>query len=108
MLGPVNKLQAEEYSVMKGVVVEDNFSSHKTDVVNEHWCTKLAYFISPVLVPSNMMSNVQVVDRHIGVCYKKFVHRKYWEEMHRHLNEKLSFTAQRLTPDDKRILITND
>ena len=63
VLGPINKLLAEENSAMKGVVIEDNLSSHKTDVVNDHWCTELDHFISTVFVPSNMMSNVQVVDR---------------------------------------------
>ncbi len=45
VLGPIIKLLAEENYLMNGVVIEDNLSSHKTDVINDHWCTKLDHFI---------------------------------------------------------------
>lgn len=54
-------------SVMKGERSSDRRQSpsHKRDVVNEHRQTKHDHFMLPVIVPLNMMSNVQVVDRHM-------------------------------------------
>jgi hypothetical protein len=52
---------------MKGLCIEDNLSSHKTDLIDDSWCSKLANFESPLFVPTNMTSYLQVVDKHIVI-----------------------------------------
>lgn len=112
VLGPVDELLASEGSTMKGIVIEDNLSSHKTDAVDQFWIDELPNFEPALFVPPNMTSYLQVVDRHIGLRYKKHVYKMYRKEMVRRLNEKMAAlnadtSIPRMTPAEKRILITH-
>ena len=44
ILGPIDSLLASEGSNMKGIVIEDNLSSHKTDLVDQFWKDELPNF----------------------------------------------------------------
>ena len=97
---------------MRGLVIEDNLSSHKTELVNDFWKDELTQYDLPIFVPPNMTSYLQVVDRHIGIRYKKYVYRMYRREMLSRLNQKLDdmdadASIMKLTPAEKRILITH-
>jgi hypothetical protein len=43
VLGPIDKLLEMESSTIKGVVVEDNLSSHKTNDVIQFWKRELPH-----------------------------------------------------------------
>ena len=43
MLGPVDDVTGKEGNGMKGVIFEDNLSSHKTDAVEKIWESKLPF-----------------------------------------------------------------
>ena len=85
VLGPINDYLAEQGSGLKGVVFEDNLSSHQTESVLDFWDTDLPQFTRPVFVPPNMTDIIQVIDRHIGVWYKKAVYCAFRIEMMRRL-----------------------
>ena len=100
---------------MKGLVIEDNLSSHKTKSVENFWAKDLKNFTLPVYVPPNMASFLQVVDRQVGIRCKYYVYLMYRKEMVKRLNEIMNSCStdsnvgvQKLTPAEKRILITND
>ena len=75
VLGPINKLLKDKESDMRGVAFEDNLSSHLTDVVMEFWEREMDMFVPPCFVPPKMMEIIQVIDRHVGIRYKKAVYR---------------------------------
>ena len=111
VLGPVND-HLQEVG-MKGLVVEDNLSSHKTPAVNRYWEEKFPNFLPPEFVPPNMTETMQVIDRHIGILYKRAVYRAMRAEMAKRLREARAaaggaegIVVQRMTPKEKRILIT--
>ena len=81
VLGAINELLGNENSNMKGLVIEDNLSSHKTESAENFWAKDLKNFSFPVYVPPNMTSFLQVVDRHIGIRYKYYVYLMYRKEM---------------------------
>ena len=112
VLGPINELLGNENSNMKGLVIEDNLFSHKTESVENFGAKDLKNFSLPVYVPPNMTSFLQVVDRHIGIRYKYYVYLMYRKEMVKHLNEIMNSSStdsnvdvQKLTPAEKQILI---
>ena len=39
VFGSVNDALASEGSNIKGLYIEDNLSSHKTDIVDDFWCS---------------------------------------------------------------------
>ena len=81
VLGPINDYLAEKGSGLKGVVFEDNLSSHQTESVLDFWDKDLPQFTRPVFMRLNMTDIIQVIDRHIGVRYKKAVYRAFRVEM---------------------------
>ena len=98
---------------MKGVVFEDNLSSHKTDEVLRFWQDELPNFIEPQFIPANMTEAIQVIDRHIGIMYKRAVYFAIRSEYLKRLNEAREaagnadgITIRGLTPREKRIIIT--
>ena len=108
VLGPINELLGNENSNMKGLVIEDNLSSHKTESVENFWAKDLKNFTLPVYVPPNMSSFLQVVDRHVGIRYKYYVYLMYRKEMVKRLNEIMNSSStdsnvgvQKLTPAEK-------
>ena len=70
VLGPIDAHIYLNDLDMKGVVFEDNLSSHHTEEVMQHWKGSLPNCVPPRFVPANMTDIVQVVDCHIGVQYK--------------------------------------
>eukprot|EP00956_Cyclotella_meneghiniana_P020812 scaffold37180_cov23-Cyclotella_meneghiniana.AAC.2 len=73
---------------------------------------ELPNFDPPIFVPPNMTSYLQVVDRHIGVRYKNYVYKEYRKEMLKRLRAtmtslNMNTDAMKLTPKEKRILITH-
>jgi hypothetical protein len=110
VLGPIDKLLEIESTSVKGVVVEDNLSSHKTDDVIQYWKSELPHYTEPRFIPANMTMVLQVVDRHIGVRYKEAVYKEYRKTMTKSLREARksnpSAIVQAMTPREKRILIT--
>jgi hypothetical protein len=96
---------------MKGLVLQDDLSGHKTDIIEDFWSTEIKNF-SPHWVPSNMTPYVlQVIDRHICICYRDYVYHIYCKEMIWCLNEIIAYlesetTVQKLNPAETRILIT--
>ena len=98
---------------MKGVVFEDNLSSHKTLQVLLFWRAKLTNFTDPQFVPANLTDIIQVIDRHIGIIYKRAVYKAVRVELMKRLREARELagtdngiTIKALTPREKRILIT--
>lgn len=111
ILRPVND-HLEEVG-MKGLVIEDNLSSHKTDDVFKFWEEELRNFLPPKFVPASMTETIQVIDRHIGILYKRAVYRAMRTELHKRLSEARAaaggaegVTVRKMTPRDKRIIIT--
>ena len=102
-----------EETGQKGLTIEDNLSSHKTDAVFKYWEEELTNFLPPQFVPANMTETIQVIDRHIGILYKRAVYRVLRAEMLKRLREARAaaggaegVTPQPLLPSEKRILIT--
>ena len=111
VLAPINNYLAgvEE----KGLVIEDNLSSHKTDEALDFWANELENFLMPEFVPPNMTEVIQVIDRHIGILYKRAVYRAMRREIMRRLREAREaagtahgVTIKPMTPRERRILIT--
>ena len=99
---------------MKGLVIKENLSSHKTESFENFWAKDLKNFTLLMYVPPNMTSFFQVVDRHVGIRYKYYVYLMYHKEMVKRLKEITNSSSidsnvgvQKLTPAEKRILITN-
>jgi len=98
----------------KGVVIEDNLSSHLTDKVMAFWGDDLSSFIEPLFIPAGMTENIQVIDWHIGVRYKQYVYSCIRMELTKRLKAARDATGgvdgvsvPSLTPREKRILITH-
>ena len=113
VLGPIDAHLSLNDHEMKGVVFEDNLSSHHTEDVMQHWKDNLPNFVPPRFVPANMTDIVQVVDRHIGVRYKQAVYLAFRTEMMRRLKAAQEAAGgadgiiiPKLTPREKRIIIT--
>ena len=92
---------------------EDNLSSHKTEAVLKFWETELKNFLPPQFVPANLTDIIQVIDRHIGIIYKRAVYRAIRIELIGRLREARvasggadGVTIKALTPREKRIIIT--
>jgi hypothetical protein len=68
VLKPVDNFLGEEGK--KGVLFEDNLSSHLTDAVVEHWSQELENFFQPRYYPANLSLVLQAINRHLGICYK--------------------------------------
>ena len=113
VLGPVNQHLQDEGSEMRGVVFEDNLSSHRTDAVFDFWETEMDMFEPPRFVPPNMTDIVQVIDRHIGIRYKRAVYRAFRKELMKRMKAARAAAGTsdgvviaQLTPREKRIIIT--
>ena len=98
---------------MKGVVFEDNLSSHKTRQVLRFWEDILPNFIGPQFIPANLTEAIQVIDRHIGIMYKRAVYFAVRCKYLKRLNEARDvagnadgITIRALTPREKQIIIT--
>ena len=96
-----------------GVNFEDNLSSHNTLEVLEFWKTHLKNFVAPQFVPANLTDIIQVIDRHIGIIYKRAVYRAVRVELMKRLREARDaagcadgITIKAMTPKEKRVLIT--
>ena len=76
VLGPIDRHLDWEKGEMKGLVFEDNLSSHKTDVALDCWKNELKCFMDPEFVPTKMTDTIQVIDRHIGIQYKRAVYEQ--------------------------------
>ena len=72
MFKPVNDIL--EGTSLKGVIFEDNVSSHQTDAVFAYFRDQLPNFIDPFFLPARMTMIIQVIDRHIGIQYKRAVY----------------------------------
>ena len=95
-----------------GMVFKDNLSSHKTDEVLAFWDDELPNFSDPRFIPANMLENLQVIDRHIGIRYKEDVYLSARKELTRRLVDAhaanggaCEVTIPSLTPKEKHILI---
>ena len=54
---------------MKGVIFEENLSSHQANAVLDYFRKELNNFVSPRFIPVNMTIIIQVIDRHTGGQY---------------------------------------
>ena len=111
VLGPINSLLESEG--MMGVTFEDNLSSHKTLEVLRFWKTHLKNFVGPRFVPANLTDIIQVIDRHIGIIYKRAVYKAIRVELQKRLRQAREaaggadgITIKALIPREKRIIIT--
>ena len=118
VLGPINDILVKED--MQGVAFEDNLSSHVMQATLDFWENdpSLSNFIAPQFLPARMTDIVQVIDRHIGIIYKRAVYRAMRAEYMRRLREAVKnagrkrkrdeeeVTVKALTPREKRIIIT--
>ena len=59
-LGPINDHLAKVDSNMKGLVFEDNLSTHQTELTMKYWEEELAHFMAPFFLPPNMTDILQV------------------------------------------------
>ena len=58
-----------EVTAMKGVIFEENLSSHQANAVLDYFRKELNNFVSPRFIPVNMTIIIQVIDRHTGGQY---------------------------------------
>ena len=98
---------------MKGLVIEDNLSSHKTKAVFDFWDNELTSFDQPEFVPPKMTEIMQAIDWHVGILYKRAVYREMRKETMKRLHAARQetgsangITIKEMTPREKRILIT--
>ena len=98
---------------MRGVTFEDNLSSHHTDATMDFWRSELPHFEEPRFVPAKMTEIIQVIDRHIGVQYKRAVYLAFRKELMRRLRKareeagtSVGVKITPMAPREKRILIT--
>jgi hypothetical protein len=73
VLGPLDTFLDELEGEMRGLVIEDNLSSHLTKVSLACWENDLKNFRPPEFLPANQTDMLQVIDRHIGILYKQAV-----------------------------------
>ena len=117
VMGPINdhlELENElKGTSLCGVSVEDNLSSHQTKAVFDLWREEPKNFGTLEFVPANMTDIIQVIDRHIGVIYKKSVYMAVRKELMRRLQwarqeagRADGVTIPLLAPCEKRIIIT--
>ncbi len=114
VLGPINDHLVEED--MQGVTFEDNLSAHVMQATMDFWENNpsLSNFIAPQFLPPGMTDIVQVIDRHIGIIYKRAVYRAMRAELTKRLHEAIAMnggkvegvTIKPLIPREKRIIIT--
>ena len=118
MFGPVDKhlteLNTENETSRKAVVFMDNLTVHTTDSAAQMWANEFDNFLQPKFVPANHTDSLQVLDRHIGVRYKKETYFNFRKDALESLKElrKNAGTAdgvvlKRKTPRERRILITH-
>ena len=94
MLGNIARDLAERKK--QGVLIEDNFSAHKTDEVMEFWKERLPSFSEPRFIPAKQSSRIQVIDRHCGIQYKVYCYLMYRKELIRRLEvARAKMTEQR-------------
>ena len=72
---------------MQGLTIEDNLSTHLTEATLNYWANELTNFLPPKMLPANMTDIIQVIDRHIGIRYKRAVYLAMRKEMMRRLAE---------------------
>lgn len=99
-------LKEDVVSAMNGlnpVLFEDNLSSHKTNIVEEAWKSKLPGWRHHFF-PPNLTWALQPVDRHIGKTYKTDVYKAIRSK----IMEKIANGDHKpLTASEKRIIMTH-
>ena len=92
----------------------DNLTVHTTNSAMQMWDNNFDNFFRANFVPANHTNSLQVLDRHIGIKYKKENYVNFRKDALETLKDlrKNAGTAEgvvlkRKTPKEKRILITN-
>lgn len=89
-----------------GMLIEDNLGSHSTPIVIKAWDEYLPNWVKK-LYPKGLTWGLQVVDRHIGIQYKRAVYIGLRKEMMKNIRAlKAGELPPAFTARQKRILIT--
>lgn len=113
VLGPINAHLVEED--MQGVAFEDNLSAHKMESTMQFWGSdpSVSNFIPTQFLPAKLTDIVQVIDRDIGIIYKRAVYHACRVEYMRRFREAEANAVDRkppmtkpMTPREKRIITT--
>ena len=59
---------------LKGLIFKDNLFYHQTNAVFAYFKDQLPNFIDPFFFPAKMTMTIQVIDRHIGIQYRRAVY----------------------------------
>ena len=86
VLGPIDKHLEELEGEMRGLVLEDNLSTHLTKLFLACWENELKHFRPLEFLPVKQTDMLQVIDRHIGIIYKLAVYLTMRKEMMRRLH----------------------
>ena len=87
----------------KSVHFEDNLSSHKTQTVTDFQKTTTC---TQRLFPPDLTHVLQPIDRHVGIIYKRDVYRAVRSDAMKRIRNANGLEKSRITPFEKRVLIT--